>query len=333
MSEHGVRTRSASDGSIRKARRHEGTKARSGSDGSQWDRSLTVAALMVFAAATIARGADEAAKPPISASKAVREGNLLLKAGDAASALKRYRQAETVQPSAREIAFDRGLGHYALGQFDEARQAFEKAAGGAGDALADDAVYSAGACDHAEAFAGGANPKAALSKLENAMQRYQSVLSRRPEHQPARDANYKAASMWRELKQKLEQQKQQQQQQQQQNDQQDQNQQEENQEKQQQSSEQQKENEQQEQQSAENQEQQSQEQQAEKQQSASAEQKENQDEQSKEAQAKEEEQKEDVSREQAERKLREMMQAVRDRKKLRREEVKKIPISPVDKDW
>ena len=328
MSEHGVRTRSASDGSIRKARRHEGTKARSGSDGSQWDRSLTVAALMVFAAATIARGADEAAKPPISASKAVREGNLLLKAGDAASALKRYRQAETVQPSAREIAFDRGLGHYALGQFDEARQAFEKAAGGAGDALADDAVYSAGACDHAEAFAGGANPKAALSKLENAMQRYQSVLSRRPEHQPARDANYKAASMWRELKQKLEQQKQQQQQ----NDQQDQNQQDENQEKQ-QSSEQQKENEQQEQQSAENQEQQSQEQQAEKQQSASAEQKENQDEQSKEAQAKEEEQKEDVSREQAERKLREMMQAVRDRKKLRREEVKKIPISPVDKDW
>ena len=252
----------------------------------------------------------------------------MLKAGDAASALEHYRQAETAQPSAREIAFDRGLGHYALGQFDEARQAFEKAAGGEGDALADDAVYSAGACDHAEAFASGANPKAALSKLESAMQRYQSVLSRRPEHQAARDANYKAASMWRELKQKLQQQKQQQQQ----NDQQDQNQQDENQEKQ-QPSEQQKESEQQEQQSAENQQQQSQEQQAEKQQSASAEQKDNQDEQSKEAQAKEEEQKEDVSREQAERKLREMMQAVRDRKKLRREEVRKVPISPVEKDW
>ncbi|MFH1108928.1 MAG: tetratricopeptide repeat protein [Planctomycetota bacterium] len=277
---------------------------------------------------TVSAG-DEASKPPISAPKAVREGNLLLKAGDAASALEHYRQAETAQPNAREIAFDRGLGHYALGQFDEARQAFEKAAGGAGDALADDAVYSAGACDHAEAFAGGANPKAVLSKLENAMQRYQSVLSRRPEHQAARDANYKAASLWRELKQKLEQQKQQQQQQ---NDQQDQNQQDQNQE-QQQPSEQQKENEQQEQQSAQNQEQQSQEQQAEKQQSASAEQKDNQDEQSKEAQAKEEEQKEDVSREQAERKLREMMQALRDRKKLRREDVKKIPISPVDKDW
>ena len=285
---------------------------------------------MVFAAATIAQAGDEASKPPISAPKAVREGNLLLKAGDAASALEHYRQAETAQPSAREIAFDRGLGHYALSQFDEARQAFEKAAGGAGDALADDAVYSAGACDHAEALANAANPKAALSKLENAMQRYQSVLSRRPEHQPARDANYKAASMWRELKQKLEQQKQQQPQ----NDQQDQNQQDENQEKQ-QSSEQQKENEQQERQSAQDQQQQqSQEKQEEKkQQSVSAEQQDNQDEQSKEAQAKEEEQKEDVSREQAERKLREMMQALRDRKKLRRQEVKRIPISPVDKDW
>jgi len=306
-------------------------KARSGSDGSESVRSLALAALMGFAAATIARAGDEASKPPISAPKAVREGNLLLKAGDPASALEHYRQAETVQPSAREIAFDRGLGHYALGQFDEARQAFEQAAGGAGDALADDAVYSAGACDHSEALVGGANPKAALSKLENAMQRYQSVLSRRPEHQPARDANYKAASMWRELKQKLEQQKQQQQQQ---NDQQDQNQQNENQEKQQQSSEQQKDNEQKQEQSAKDQQQQqSQEKQEEKKQQSSAEQKENQEEQSKEAQAKEEEQKEDVSREQAERKLREMMQALRDRKKLRREEVKRVPISPVDKDW
>ncbi len=289
--------------------------------------------LTVFAAATTTRAGDETPPSPISAPKAVREGNLLLKAGDAASALEHYRQAETAQPSAREIAFDRGLGHYALGQFDEARQAFEKAAGGAGDALADDAVYSAGACDHAEALADGANPKTALSKLENAMQRYQSVLSRRPEHQAARDANYKAASMWRELKHKLEQQKQQQQQQQQ-NDQQDQNQQDQNQEKQQQSSEQQKENEQKQEQSAQDQQQQqSQEKQEEQKQQSSAEQKDNQDEQSKEAQAKEEEQKEDVSREQAERKLREMMQALRDRKKLRREEVKRIPISPVDKDW
>ena len=162
---------------------------------------------MVVGMATTTWAVDEASKLPTSAPKAVREGNLLLKAGDAASALEHYRQAETLKPNAREIAFDRGLGHYVLGQFDQAREAFEKAAGGEGDALADDAVYSAGASDHAEGLAKATEPKLALSKLESAMQRYQSVLSRRPEHQAARDANYKAASTWRTLKQQLEQQR------------------------------------------------------------------------------------------------------------------------------
>lgn len=290
-------------------------------------RSLPLAALIVVAAATTTWAVDETIKLPTSAPKAVREGNLLLKAGDAASALEHYRQAEMLKPDAREIAFDRGLGHYALGQFDEAREAFERAAGGEGDALADDAVYSAGASDHAEGLAKAAEPQLALSKLESAMQRYQSVLSRRPEHEAARDANYKAASIWRTLKQQLEQQ-----QQQQQSDQSDQNEdgeQQENQE--QQPSQQQNQDEQKEQQSSQNQEQQSQEQRSEQKQSDSTEEKD--EEQSEEAQARQKEEKEQVTREQAERKLREMMQALRDRKKLRPEEVRKVPISPVDKDW
>ena len=279
------------------------------SDGSSVVRSLLLSALIVFAAlmvvgmATTTWAVDEPQTPPTSAPKAVREGNLMLKAGDAASALEHYRQAESLKPNAREIAFDRGLGHYALGQFDQAREAFEKAAGGEGDALADDAVYSAGASDHAEGLAKSAEPKLALSKLESAMQRYQSVLSRRPEHEAARDANYKAASTWRTLKQQLEQQ-------QQQNDSQDQNEDGEKQENQeQQPSQQQNKDEQKEQQSAKDKEQESQEQKSEQQQSSSAEEQEKKEEQSKE------------------------MQALRDRKKLRPEEVRKVPISPVDKDW
>jgi len=284
---------------------------------------------MVVGMATMTWAEDEASKLPTTAPKAVREGNLLLKAGDAASALEHYRQAESLKPDAREIDFDRGLGHFALGQFDEAREAFEKAAGGKGDALADDAVYSAGASDHAEALAKAAEPQLALSKLESAMRRYQSVLSRRPEHLAARDANYKAASVWRTLKQQLEQQ-----QQQQPNDQQDQNEEGEKQENQeQQPSQQQKNDEQKEQKSAQNQEQQSQEEKAEQQQSSAEKEQDKKEEQSKEAQAQQQEEKEQVSREQAERKLREMMQALRDRKKLRPEEVRKVPISPVDKDW
>lgn len=290
---------------------------------------LPLAALIVVAAATTTWAVDETTKSPISAPQAVREGNLLLKAGDAATALEHYRQAETLMPKAREIAFDRGLGHYALGQFNEAREAFEKAAGGEGDALADDAVYGAGATDHAEALTKAAEPQLALSKLESAMQRYQSVLSRRPEHEAARDANYKAASVWRTLKQQLEQQ-----QQQQQNDQQDQNEDGEKQENQErQPSQQQNKDEQKEQQSAQNQEQQSQEQESERQQSSSEDEQDKKEEQSKEAQAKQQEEKEQVTREQAERKLREMMQALRDRKKLRPEEVRKVPLQPVEKDW
>src|SRR3972149_6863063 len=79
------------------------------------------------------------------------------------------------------------------------------------------AVIKERASSITEGLAKAAEPQLALSKLESAMQRYQSVLSRRPEHQAAKDANYKAASVWRKLKQQLEQQ------QQQQNDQQDQN--------------------------------------------------------------------------------------------------------------
>ena len=291
-------------------------------------RSLPLAALMVVGMATATWAVDETPKPPTSPSRAVREGNLLLNAGDAASALELYRQAESLKPDAREIAFDRGLGHFALGQFDEAREAFEKAAGGEGDALADDAVYSAGASDHAEGLAKAAEPQLALSKLESAMQRYQSVLSRRPEHVAARDANYKAASMWRTLKQQLEQQ--QQQQSSQQNQEEDREEQE-NQE--QQPSQQEKQDEEQKQQSTQSQEQPSQEQQSEQKQSDSAEEQDQQEEQYAETQARQQEEKEQVTREQAERKLREMMQALRDRKKLRPEEVRKVPLQPVEKDW
>ncbi len=294
-------------------------------------RSLTISALLVFGVVPTTRGQNEATMTSTSAPKAVREGNRLLKAGDAASALEHYRQAETLQPDAREIAFDRGLGHFTLGDYDQAREAFEQAAGGESDALADDAIYSAGASEHAEALANEAQPQLALSKLESAMQRYQSVLSRRSDHLAARDANHKAAALWRTLKQQLEQQ---QQQQQQNNDQQDQNEEGEEQDNQeQQPSQQQKDDQQKEQPSAQDQEQQSQEQESQQEQSSSAEEQDQEEEQSKEEQAQRQEEKEQVSREQAERKLREMMQALRDRKKLKPEEVRKVPISSVDKDW
>jgi Ca-activated chloride channel family protein len=245
----------------------------------------------------------------LDAPQAVRKGNSHLTNGQPDKALEAYRYAEELEPDAREIAFVEGLAHYDLKEFDAAREAFRKAALGNGS-LADDALYSLGVSDHAEALTNiDGNPQAALGLLEGAMRRYHDVLARQPEHTATRDANFKAAHMWRQLKQQLEQQQQQQQQDQDQepND---------------------EDTEQQQDQQQQGQDEDDQEQQ----QSDASERPEDQQEQRQQQQSQADKQ-EQVSREQAERRLREMMQAVRDRKKRRREQVPNVPIAPVDKDW
>ncbi len=269
-----------------------------------------------------------------SAPHLVRQANRLLLDDKPTEALGEYEKAETLRPDAREIAFGEGLAHYKLGEYDKARDEFNRASGGAADALADDALYSLGTCDHAEALA-AQDPKTAVSKLESAMRGYQNLLAHRPDHPAARDANLKAASYWRQLKQQL-----QQQQQQQQNSDQDKDQYQDDQQQQEQDSkqsddqqdqkdQQQKQDESQQQQSQQQDSQQKKEQQEQKQQPSADEKQQQNEEQMEQQQA---EQKDD-SREQAERKLREMMQALRDRKKLRREEVKTPAYRPSEKDW
>jgi len=263
-----------------------------------------------------------------SAPKLVREANELLLGDKPAEALRSYEKAQTLRPDAREIAFDQALAHYRMGDFNKAREAFTRAAEGAADSLADDAMYGLGTCDHAQALS-AQDPKEAVSKVENAMRNYQGVLGNEKDHAAARDANLKAASYWRQLKQQMQQQEQQQQNQDQQNKD-NQDQQEKNQEQKQQSEQQQQEqseNNQQQEQQEQQSEQQSQEQQKEQEQKASA-QKEQREQKEQSA-----EQKEEASRDQAERKLREMVQAMRDRKKHRREEAKTPTYRPTEKDW
>jgi flagellar biosynthesis GTPase FlhF len=267
-------------------------------------------------------------QPPAAtnAPKLVREANELLLGDKPAEALRTYEQAQSLRPDAREIAFDQALAHYRLGEFDKAREAFTRAAGGVADALADDAQYGMGTCDHAEALT-AKEPKEAVGRIENAMRSYQSVLGNQREHATARDANLKAASYWRQLKQQLQQQQQQNQDQQnqEQNDEQKQDQQQQSQQDKQQSD--QKKQEQQKESQAQQDQQKEQQKQQAKEQEASAKKEENKE------QKQSAEEKEEASHEQAERKLREMMQAMRDRKKLRREETKTPTYRPTEKDW
>lgn len=301
--------------------------------------------------------------PNLDAYDAVDQGNRLLKSGNAQDALPLYQHAAKLEPDAREIAFAEGLSHYHLGEYDEARTYFDEASLGHTDALADKALYSAGASYHEEALAAAKNdPKTAISKLEDAMQRYQSVLAHNPNYEEARDANYKAGHTWRQIKKLMKQQQQQQQQQNsdknnkddqkkqnQKKDQQDQKQEDQDKKNHQQQDQQQK------QQDAKRQKQQDQKQQDQKEQQSADQKKQDEkqdqqsasDEQKKEQQSaqKQDEQKDksqkkqkklteqDVSREQAERKLREMMQAQRQREKERAKKIVPLPAQSVDKDW
>lgn len=281
----------------------------------------TLTTFGLWAGLCVAQETTPAPAPPpmatASASELVRYGNRLLLDGKPTDALDTYHQAKELEPDAREIAFVEGLGHYQLGQYDEAREAFHQAAGTKIDSLADDALYSAATCDHAEALGAGDDPKVAIAQLEDAMQAYHSVLERNPDHEAARDANFKAASVWRQLKRRLEQQQQQEQSDQEGDDEEN----EEKQERQQPDSDE----------SSDDQKEKDGSQEQEDQDQKQSDSNEQQEQSPKEQQAKE--QKERVSREQAERKLREMMQAMRDRKKTRRKEVQQMPVAPTAKDW
>lgn len=260
----------------------------------------------------------ESPQPPnsLDAYEAVHEGNRLLTQGEAAKALELYSQAQQQSPDARELAFVQGLGHYALGEYDAARERFQAAVAGRADALADDALYSEGATYHAQALANMQDAEQALGKLEAAMQRYHGVLANHPDHPAARDANIKAATVWQQLKAQLEQQ-----------------------ESQQQPSDQDKEGEKQEgesqsDQKSEEQEQDQQEGQPQDQdQQDSSESSQQNEEPQPDSEQTEANQQERISREQAERQLREMMQAVRQRKKDRRDPGVLVPVRPVEKDW
>ena len=257
----------------------------------------------------------------MQAYEAVREGNRRLVAGDAALALSAYQRARELEPGAREIDFIEGLAHYAIKDYERARGAFEDAATSKQDSLVDDAIYSIGTTYHAEALANSENPEQAIGQLENAMRRYQTVLANQPGHEAARNANYKAASMWRTLKERLEQQQQEQQQQQQNQDGESDDGEQEPQEGEKPDDDQQ---DQQNQQPSESEEPQDEQQQSQAQGS---------DEQQDQQQQSQAEQEEQQSKEQAQRKLRELMQALRDREKRRPERVQPVQVAPASKDW
>lgn len=270
----------------------------------------------------------------LDAPRIVRLGNERLLKGDPESALQAYERAKSLVPDAREIDFVEGLAEYARGDYERARTWFENAATASDPKLVDDAVYSVAATYHQQALHNTDDPKAKIAALEQAMNHYQTVLAHQPDHEAARDANFKAATAWRQLKRQMQQQ--QNQQPQDDNDKKDQK---EDQDQSQQDQQQQDDQDKQDQQNKDQDQQQSQQQQQQDQdqQNSDADPSEQQaspeDKDQPEDKQQAQQRKEDVSKEQAERQLREMMQAIRDRKKKQRKQQGRVEIVPVDKDW
>lgn len=260
----------------------------------------------------------------LSARAAVRKGNTRLLKGYTVAALEAYAHAEKLRPEAPQIPFAQGLAHLAQKDFDAARDAFRAVAASDHERLANDALYSLGASYHLEAMENSENPEQAIEKLESAMTRYREVLASAPNHAAARESDYKAAAMRRQLKQLLEQQQQQQKQDQQGD-------QEEQEEDQQQSDQERQDGDQQQDQEQQSSDQQQEEGDQQQEQQSGDESKEESEEEKKQQAQKSEE--EEISREQAERQLREMMQAIRERQKKRKPNVQKVPLPPVERDW
>lgn len=130
----------------------------------------------------------------------VEEGNRLFLQGDIASAIEKYRQALPACPDSHELAFDIGLAHLQLGEYDAAKESLRKAALSKNRELADNARFALGLCDHAQALKTvPLDPSSALNHAQNAIRQYHDVLTHNPNHAAARDAWRKGAALWRYL--------------------------------------------------------------------------------------------------------------------------------------
>lgn len=309
------------------------------------------------AAGTVVGGESApVAKDTRSAHAAVHDGNLKLRAGAPQAALEDYDYARSLAPEAPEIPFSEGVAKLRLKDYAGARGAFERSATATDSKLAVDSLYGTGSAFHAEALDHLNEPKVALEDLESALQWYQAALAVDPQHAAAREAQRKAATLRRQVKQQMQQSQQQQPSQSQ-------GEEGEQEEDQQVASEPQASGEKQEEQDGEPSDaepQSSQEQQGDEQQASQknqnqppAEEKQEQQAQAQSDESKADkaegadeerqpsdeerqaaaEEKADTSRQQAERRLREMMQALRNRQKQRREASQRPVVTPVDKDW
>lgn len=148
----------------------------------------------------------------------IQQANAQLERGDAQQALQGYEQAATALPEAvDELAYNRAVAHYRLGEMDTARSLFEQSLATRDPQLAARSQFNLGNINYAAALqAEQAPPEQKLALLDEAIDHYRRSLDAMPTDIDAR-ANIELAER---LKRQIQEQQQQRDQQDQQQDQQ-----------------------------------------------------------------------------------------------------------------
>lgn len=141
----------------------------------------------------------------------VDEANRLLDEGEFAEALAAYERAAEMRPGSPELAYNRGVAHYRLGDYAQAAELFQRALTPQDPALDARARFNMGNCGYATALQQRqVDPGAAIEALQEAIGHYRDALDLAPDDRDAR-ANIERSQRLIEKLRELQQQQQQQQ--------------------------------------------------------------------------------------------------------------------------
>ena len=128
------------------------------------------------------------------ARRKVAEAVKALDAGQYAKALEGFSEGAVMFPDSPELAYDRGIAHYRLREFDKAREAFNKALTTRDARLEEKVKFNLGNCAYAEALEKLTSLQEAIDKCQSAISFYRDALELDPLDADAR-ANIETAQL------------------------------------------------------------------------------------------------------------------------------------------
>ena len=137
----------------------------------------------------------------------VAEANLALAEGDYATALDMYRAAEVTCPGSPELAYNRGVANYMLGDYAQAHDAFNRSLLTRDVGLEAKIKFNLGNVAYAAALKKMSSPPEALGLLKSAIAHYRDALELDSEDEDARVNIELAQRLIRDLLDKLKEQR------------------------------------------------------------------------------------------------------------------------------